>query len=295
MKIKFIPKRDNCPLCGSKEIAFDFSLELDNSKINWDNCKICKLTFQNPRLDQEIIKNIYSGNMYWGTAQKENTGSLQAYSNYQSFDFIRLKQSRLRLKKIIAVSGIKGGKLLDVGCATGFFGFVAKECGFQVAGIEPSQEMAEFGRKKYGIDIQSSILEESVIEKESYDIITLWGTDSHFLNPLEGFTKLAQSLKPGGIIAMNYQNFRHWIRFLFPGLKKSWNSIYNLSDTSMIFLSKKLGLDLIYKKLEWQWVSIDHFFRITKLPVPKIARRGVIFLPAVSFSLAIMRKPLCKT
>lgn len=287
IQIEFIPKSEHCPLCGSDNIAPEFFLILENRKISWYFCKVCDLVFQNPRLDEKTIKEIYASGVYWG---EKNVVGFSVYSQYQDDDYIRFRQSKLRLKKIMDITGIKSGRLLDVGCATGFFGFVAAKYGFQVTGIEPSAKMADFGRLNYNLNIQCATLEDSNLEKDFYDIVTLWGTDSHFLNPRQGFEKIVFSLKPGGILAMNYQNFRHWIRFLFPRLKKTWNAIYNLSDKSMAFLLKELNLHLLYKGLEWQWVSWDHFFHIIKLPSPGVLKKKVIFLPAISFPLIIAKK-----
>jgi len=288
-QVEFIPKTENCPLCGSGDIAPEFSLLFENHKIFWDFCKKCDLVFQNPRLSEKAIKNIYASDVYWG--EKDIPG-VSAYSRYCHNDHIRLRQSKLRLRKIMCITGIRSGKLLDIGCATGFFGFIAMKHGFQVTGVEPSAKMADFGRLNYNLNIQCATLEDSILEKDHYDIVTLWGTDSHFLNPRQGFEKIVSSLKPGGILVMNYQNFRHWIRLLFPGLKKSRNVIYNLSDTSMAFLLKELNLRLLYKSLEWQWIPVDHFFRLIKIRSPGILTGKVVFLPAISFPLIIAKKPL---
>lgn len=287
IEIRFKPKTKQCLLCGSKDIVTDFSLELENQRIVWYACKRCDLIFQDPQLDTKTIKDIYNNEIYWG---EKNIPDISAYSNYQHFDYARFRQSHIRLKKIINITGIKAGKLLDVGCATGFFGFVASKYGFDVMGIEPSKKMVDFGRKNYNINIQCATLEEYTLPENFYDIVTLWGTDSHFSNPLREFKNIVSSLRTGGVLVMNYQNFRHPIRRFFPKLKKSWNALYNFSDTSMEFLLKELKLNLIYKGLEWQWTSLDHLFHLIKIPSVKIISKCVIFLPAISFRLIMAKK-----
>src|SRR5262249_36914405 len=157
-----------------------------------DQCRACTLTFQNPRLAADVIQWIYSSAEYWGDANPNKTS---AYYRYEQNDHLRIKQSERRLKIIMKVSGVRSGNLLDVGCATGFFGHVAAENGFTVTGIEPSQRMAQFGQQQYGVNIKVGTLEDTELPGAHFDLVTLWGTDSHFLHPREGFAKLALALK----------------------------------------------------------------------------------------------------
>lgn len=285
--IEFITQYDACPLCHSPAINQEFFLEYKATKIFYFSCQNCGLVFQNPRLDEKSIHAIYQSQEYWGEGGSSDNS---AYSNYFQADHLRVRQSLSRLQKIMAVTGLRSGKLLDVGCATGFFGFSAQKFGFEVIGIEPSEQMSRFGREQYGLKIHCCMLETCALAETDFDIVTLWGTDSHFLHPWEGFKKLTGFLKPGGFIAMNYQNFHHWIRWFFPKLKKSPNALFNLSDQSFDFIINKLDLTLLYRGLEWQLVPLDHFFRLTKIPCPDFFSRGSILLPAISFPLVIARK-----
>ena len=89
---------------------------------------------------------------------------------------------------------------------------------------------------------------------------------------------------------MNSQDFNHWIRLFFPQLMTGWNVIFNLSEQSENVLMQKLGLTVLYRGLEWQTVSVDHIFRVLRLPVPASFRRGTVRVPAVSFPLIIAQK-----
>ena len=285
--IRFIERVTECPLCASKELKPEFSISIYTTLVYWDACLKCDLVFQNPRLAEETIKRIYQSEDYWG----KNTGDKTAgYVRYQDQEPIRLVGSRDRLRKIMDMTGLRSGKVLDVGCATGFFAAACKEKGFQVKGIDPSPEMAAFGQKQYGIEIECKILEDAELQAEYYDLITLWGTDSHFLHPLESFQKLIRSLKPGGIFCMTYQNFRHWVRFFFPGIKKSWNALYNLNPKSLQVLFEKLELEILFHDLEWKKTTLGHICRIAKIPMAASFQNCTVIVPAISFPFVIARK-----
>ena len=285
--IHFIDKYNTCLICNSTSLSSSFAIQINATSFNWSLCDNCGLTFQNPRLAVESILQIYNSSSYWG---KDDDLRNAAYSNYEANDQIRIKQSFKRLKKIVNITGLQSGSLLDIGCATGFFGFTAKQYGFTVLGIEPSEVMAEFGIKNYGIDIFKGTLDECPLEHNTFDMVSLWGTDSHFLHPKEGFRKIVDCLHPNGFLVMNYQDFSHWIRKLFPGLKKSWNAIYNFSERSLRYLFNEIGLDIIFHKMEWQCVSSDHLFRLLKLNVPSFLKGFTVNAPAISFKMVIARK-----
>jgi SAM-dependent methyltransferase len=287
MNIRTGATRETCPVCEERRITTCFQLDVHGTCINWDRCSSCRLTFQNPRLDLETIRAIYASDEYWG---KGASTSQVTYVDYEKYDAIRLQQSRRRLLLITNLTNAISGDLLDVGCATGFFGYVAQQQGYRVTGIEPSPQMAEFGRRTYGLNIHTEILENVDLKESSYDVVTLWGTDSHFLHPREGFMKLAGALKPGGILAMNYQDFTHWLRLLFPGIKRSWNAIFLLSKHALCSLFQSLGLDILYHRTEWQWTSLSHVFRIAKLPYPRRLGSLGLLVPTISFPLVIARK-----
>jgi SAM-dependent methyltransferase len=284
IKIRFAPKTERCLVCVSEKIRHAFSLVTGGERIDWDACSDCELVFQNPRLDPATLKSIYSEKSYWG--QGKNS-PLTAYSDYLAGEPIRLKQGLRRLKKIIQRTGLRQGKVLDVGCATGSFTYLSQQHGFTATGVDPSPMMTEYGRKHYGIEIHCNSLEEYPLEKDSYDLITLWGTDSHFFDPKASFGKLAASLKEKGILAMNYQNFRHWIRFFLPGIKSGWNTVYNLSPRSIRALFQLVELEILYERTEWQSSTLDHVLRVARLPSLTFLRKQEVFLPAISFPLVL--------
>jgi len=267
--------------------SYQRTFDVGAARLTWDRCTDCSLVFQNPRLTSSAIAALYRTQNYFG---REGFSHSAAYVDYVRHDRIRVAQSRRRMRRIIDVADVRRGRLLDVGSASGFFGLVAREAGFDVTCIEPDADLAAYGSKTYGLTFLADTLENCSLYCEHYDVITVWGTNSVLLHPLRSFEQLVCALKPGGVLAMNTQNFDHWIRRIFPRLMIGWNAIFNLSDRSLDVLMQKLDLTVIYHDLEWQTVAIDHLFRVLRVRAPATLRRGVITLPAVSFPLVIARK-----
>jgi SAM-dependent methyltransferase len=273
-----------CPLCGSHILTPEWSSTFMDLALSWDRCGQCRLVFQNPRLSDATIRRLYRESSYFGGARQS------AYSGYVQHDAMRVAQSHRRLDLIAKKSGVRSGRLLDVGSATGFFGVAARERGFAVTSVEPDPDMSAYGREHYGLDMRTATVEECTFELDSFDIITCWGTDSHFAHPLESFHHLIAPLKADGVFVMNYQDFDHWLRLIFPGMKKSWNVMYNFTDRSFDRLLEKLKLDVVWRGLEWQSTYLDHICRVLHLPTPKLMGPFHFTVPVVSFRVVVARR-----
>jgi 2-polyprenyl-3-methyl-5-hydroxy-6-metoxy-1,4-benzoquinol methylase len=92
-------------------------------------------------------------------------------------------------------------RILDVGCATGYFLELAKEEGFQPYGVEYSAYAAARARLRVGEEaIFQGTLEQSVFPKASFTAIALSDLLEHVRTPA-GTLELAKDLlKSGGVI-----------------------------------------------------------------------------------------------
>ena len=133
---------------------------------------------------------------------------LSAYKESADRDFIAERRGRdLTYARLLGkigklVSGCRG-RLLDVGCATGFFLDLARRDGWQVAGIEPSEWASSYARDVLGLDVKQGTVSTAELRDNYFDVITLWDVVEHLVDPLGDFTRLAAALKPGGLLAFS--------------------------------------------------------------------------------------------
>ena len=95
-----------------------------------------------------------------------------------------------------------GKRLLDVGAATGFFLDLARQAGWDTAGIEPAESAAAVARGK-NLDVKTGILESDLYMESSFDVITLWDVLEHLPDPLTTMRLITALLKPNGVVAIN--------------------------------------------------------------------------------------------
>lgn len=102
-----------------------------------------------------------------------------------------------------ALKGLKPGKLLDVGCGTGFLMNLAQRQGFEAYGVDPSKGMLEKARINYGFHQIQLVQSEAHLlpfSGKSYDIITSSGALVH-IPSLKGLSKeFSRVLKSKGTL-----------------------------------------------------------------------------------------------
>jgi SAM-dependent methyltransferase len=110
----------------------------------------------------------------------------------RSVDFIRRYRS--------------GGKLLELGCAYGFFLQEAARY-FEVTGIELAAEAADHGRRA-GLNILSGMADAANLRRIGHvDVIVLFDVIEHLPDPRETLALCCQHLNPGGIIVITTGDF----------------------------------------------------------------------------------------
>jgi SAM-dependent methyltransferase len=99
-----------------------------------------------------------------------------------------------------------GGKLLELGCAYGFF---LKEAArhFEVAGIELAADAVEHGRRAGLTVLQGTADEAKLRQIGPVDVIVLFDVIEHLPDPRETLALCRRQLNPGGIIVITTGDF----------------------------------------------------------------------------------------
>lgn len=183
-----------CPVCGAegKKILYPNTLEgrpvkLDY-KISPDHC----LTFQ-------IVRCLKCTHVFSSPLPVDlwKDYVVLADDAYLKYEVTRLETAKLVVRRV--KDFVPGGRLLDVGCATGDFMTVAKKY-YVVEGLEISQWSADIALGR-GFNVHKKRL-SALDGRELYDVITLWGVIEHFEKPAEEVREIFRLLKPGGIVCL---------------------------------------------------------------------------------------------
>lgn len=190
-----------CPLCGGNNLRPFYNYGAPN-KVKVQNCICanCGAVFQNPRSGVSELKQYYEG--YLVKTQKDIARIPRNFEEHV------LAIARLRLRFLHQYLR-QNDRVLDVGCSFGALLKVLRDesgMNLTVKGINPEQELANFGIKEYGLDIAPVMFEESIFPRNSFDLVILDNVIEHFAEPLTSLNNIWQLLAPHGRIFIATNN-----------------------------------------------------------------------------------------
>jgi 2-polyprenyl-3-methyl-5-hydroxy-6-metoxy-1,4-benzoquinol methylase len=203
---------ERCQLCGGAERAVRFQ----DGPYRVVECSGCGLMYVTPRLQGEALRAVYDEG-YWKSSSPKQRG----YADYASESPLYLKTFGKRMTLVRRHLPAKA-RILDVGCAAGFFLRVAQRDGHDVHGVEMSAAIAGEAQKALGSDrVHVGTLDEAIAAKghapASFDLVTLWDVVEHVPDPQALLRTIRGLIKPGGKLLLETQNVAsRWARLLGP-------------------------------------------------------------------------------
>lgn len=110
-----------------------------------------------------------------------------------------------RLKRVESLLG-RRGRLLDIGCAMGYFQLAAERQGWTTIGVELSQEQVAYAREVLGLDVYTGRFEDTDFEPASFDLVTLWSVIEHVPAPRRFLMQARTLLRPDGMLVLQTPN-----------------------------------------------------------------------------------------
>jgi 2-polyprenyl-3-methyl-5-hydroxy-6-metoxy-1,4-benzoquinol methylase len=190
----------NCNLCNSD----DTKLLFVKRGFNIVQCRKCGLVYVNPRLKAETLKKFQTKGYYLGNETPEYE-SPWGYADYIGMEKQLKRGFRKKLK--IIEKYIMGGKLLDIGCAVGFFLEVAEENNWECFGVEISEWASNYARER-GLNVFTGDLLEIKFPDEYFDVVTLWGVVENLRDLHSSLIEVNRILKKKGLVAISGGNIK---------------------------------------------------------------------------------------
>jgi 2-polyprenyl-3-methyl-5-hydroxy-6-metoxy-1,4-benzoquinol methylase len=98
------------------------------------------------------------------------------------------------------------GRLLDVGCATGFF-LAEAAAHYEVQGVELSAWSAAWARDHLKLTVHTGTLHDAALPTQAFDVVTLWDVIEHVPEPVPLLAEVARVLKPDGRVVLTTGDF----------------------------------------------------------------------------------------
>lgn len=130
-------------------------------------------------------------------------GSDAVFADYVGQEAARRRQARRRLWLLrhLPPAWPARGRLLDIGCAAGFF-LAEAQAHYEVQGVELSAWSSAYARDRLGLRVFTGTLVQAALPAAHFDIVTLWDVIEHVPDPVPLLTEAARVLKPGGRLVL---------------------------------------------------------------------------------------------
>jgi len=185
---KHNPTNTPCPYCHSA-VELHFSTHINY----FFHCSDCDLIFK-------IGKH---------PADRDNPEKYYAESYFDEYAYDQLSGQRNNLYSHILnrIENVTDtGTLLDVGCGCGVFLKVARDRGWNIAGIDISEESIAYCERILGTGVAQQGTFKDLSRENVYDVITMINVLDHLTEPWVVINKAGFLLRPGGLIFLRFPN-----------------------------------------------------------------------------------------
>lgn len=217
----------SCPICDAPRstprfVQRDVALGVPG-RYTVARCDGCGLLYQNPRVRASALPLAYPDTYAAHVREPDLSRRLRrhgasvrwllsrrlGYAHLPTDDVgwrDRLRATALRRRILEAFPPwTGGGRLLDVGCASGKFLRQVQAVGWQVAGIELDEAAASKARAVTP-DVIVGDPAEIELPAGPFDVITAFHVVEHLPDPLRALRNLLRALAPGGVLIVEVPN-----------------------------------------------------------------------------------------
>lgn len=196
----FVGSDEACNLCSSAQKVLVCSTDRRLKPLNTVACADCGLMRTDPMpTDGEL--NAYYSSGYRKDYQFAGSKPPRAHiANSMRIAKARIAELEPWLKP--------GAKVLDIGCGSGEFAYLAKEAGCVVTAFDPGSDYLEFAKQEYGVEAFSSRWEDAQLEVGSFDVITCFHVVEHLRQPIQAIAQMAKWLSDEGVVHIAVPNMR---------------------------------------------------------------------------------------
>lgn len=250
--LEFLKK---CPICETED--FQKHLELNDYFLSQEafiiqKCVNCSLLFTNPRPAKERIGSYYLSENYisHSNSKKGFFASLYQFA----------RKVNLASKYAIIKKHIKTGNALDIGSGTGHFLNYLNKKRWNIQGIEPNKDAADFARENFKLEINNeSKLGE--FENGFFDLVTMWHVLEHVHDLNERLAQIHRILNTKGLLIIalpNHESYdskyyvKYWAGYDVP------RHLYHFSKDDVFRLAEKHNFrveNIVPMKLDSFYVS----------------------------------------
>lgn len=224
-------------------------------------CTVCGLGRTDLAGDyEEFVRNHYTKGYFTGDPSRS------AYINYKDDKPFIVRNMKQFLRRVVKHK--PEGKLLDVGCALGFFVELSLAHGYDSYGFDPSLYAVKEAKSLVGpARIKQGTIGSVKYKPKSFDVITMFDVFEHLSDPASDLQKLSTFLKDDGIMVIATGDTSSAMARM---LKRRWT--FYIPPQHLFFFNKKTMTALLTSvglaPVEWfrigKWLSLRYVLHLAR-------------------------------
>ena len=234
-----------CPVCGDQREATAVFVRNGFPIVRCSSCGVGKTQLPGGFSTDEI----YTEDYFQG-------GQADGYLNYIDSEDLLRAEFRSIIDDLRRIVG--GGKLLELGCAYGFFLAEAQRY-FETHGIEVSESAVRYCRS-LGLDVEQGVLTEEYVQRgESFDVVVMLDVVEHLTEPDRVLHLLRRAMKPGGKLLLSTGD---WESVVSRTMGRYWRLMtppqhtFFFSPRTMSAMLTRVGFEVIECRKPWKLVPV---------------------------------------
>lgn len=257
-----------CPWCNAENNITTYLILKDEfltkEEFSIENCNECGLLFTWPRPEPNKIGRYYESEKYYSHSENKKGLIPRVYE--------AVKNINIKNKYKIATNKLEKGNILDIGCGAGDFLCLAKQRGWKINGVEPSEKARGIAERRLGTEIYKPE-ELATLPNKAFQCITMWHVLEHVDDLRNEIQQLKRLLARNGRLVIALPNYQSYDGQFY---KEKWAAYdaprhlnhFSINTIEKIMLSENLKL-VDAKPLKWDAFYISYLseqYKNKKMP-----------------------------
>lgn len=184
----FLPtsREVDCPHCGQSS-RFNFQY----NHRTYFRCPACSLIHLVRKTEEQDDPLSYYRQNYYNDYADDQSERNRTHLNDHILDLIE--------------TNVNKGRLLDIGCGCGFFLSTARDRGWDIRGVDPSEQSIAKARELVGEAASVGTLQD-VNARSLFDVVTMINVLDHLKSPDNALARSWELLRSGGLLYLRFPN-----------------------------------------------------------------------------------------
>lgn len=193
-----------CLICGSTKLGALYDGVRDrygvaDGEYRFLRCHACGSATLDAPPTADDVAALYPDRYTFNRADGERSG-LRATLAALEWRLFYEPTYRRRVMLFRRLTGLRRGRVLEIGCGPGLLLAQFRDAGYDVEGVELSAADATHGRERYGLAIREGRVETAPLERNRYDAVVMMNVVEHILDPAAVLARAFEVLRPGGCV-----------------------------------------------------------------------------------------------